>query len=91
MNKENETAIRCESNTHTHTHTDNFLKDNLNTIVLGDSYKLIKEIPDKSIDLIIIDPPYEIEVEGGNTSIGTSLKNNMLKELEDLEIVQRNR
>ena len=60
----------------------------LNTITLGDSYKIIKDIPDKSIDLICIDPPYEIETEGGNTNIGTSLKNNMLKELEELDIVE---
>ena len=32
----------------------------------GDSYKLIKEIPDKSIDLIIIDPPYEFVTGGTN-------------------------
>lgn len=32
----------------------------LNTITLGDSYELIKDIPDKSIDLVIIDPPYQI-------------------------------
>ncbi len=32
-----------------------------NQIYLGDSYELIKEIDDKSIDLIIIDPPYQIE------------------------------
>lgn len=32
----------------------------INTITLGDSYELIKNIPDKSIDLIIIDPPYKI-------------------------------
>ena len=36
----------------------------LNTITLGDSYKLIKDIPDKSIDLIITDPPYEIITTG---------------------------
>lgn len=30
----------------------------------GDSYKLIKDIPDKSIDLIIIDPPYEYTTGG---------------------------
>lgn len=30
----------------------------LNTIHLGDSYKLIKNIPDKSIDLIYTDIPY---------------------------------
>ena len=32
----------------------------LNRITLGDSYKLIKQIPDGSIDLVIVDPPYEI-------------------------------
>ena len=32
-----------------------------NKIYLGDAYKLIKEIPDKSIDLIMTDPPYEIK------------------------------
>lgn len=33
-------------------------EDMINNITLGDSYKLIKDIPDKSIDLVIIDPPY---------------------------------
>jgi DNA modification methylase len=33
-------------------------EDMLNTITLGDSYKLIKDIPDKSIDLIYTDIPY---------------------------------
>lgn len=32
-----------------------------NQIYLGDSYELIKQIADKSIDLIIIDPPYQID------------------------------
>lgn len=39
----------------------------LNKITLGDSYSIIKEIPDKSIDLIIIDPPYLIENTNGGT------------------------
>ena len=34
------------------------LDNYLNKITCGDSYSLIKEIPDKSIDLIITDPPY---------------------------------
>lgn len=38
----------------------------LNKITCGDCYKLIKEIPDKSIDLILTDPPYLIE----NTKAG---------------------
>lgn len=62
-------------------------EDMINTIQLGDCYKLIKDIPDKSIDLIITDPPYEIETIGGNTNIGKSLKDNMLKELKELNIV----
>lgn len=38
----------------------------INKIHLGDSYELIKQVPDKSIDLIITDPPYDI----GNTTAG---------------------
>lgn len=37
-----------------------FLEKNMNKIMLGDSYELIKRIPDKSIDLIVTDPPYLI-------------------------------
>ena len=36
----------------------------LNKITCGDSYKLIKELPDKSVDLIVTDPPYLLETEG---------------------------
>ena len=36
-----------------------------NKIYLGDAYELIKKLPDKSIDLIVTDPPYEI-VGGGS-------------------------
>lgn len=39
-------------------------EDMINKITLGDSYKLIKDIPDKSIDLIIIDPPYYFQKGG---------------------------
>ncbi|MEE3344288.1 MAG: DNA methyltransferase [Bacilli bacterium] len=39
----------------------------INTIQLGNCYELIKDIPDKSIDLVIIDPPYEI-TNGVHTS-----------------------
>lgn len=38
----------------------------LNKIYLGDAYELIKQIPDKSIDLIVTDPPYEF-VPGGSS------------------------
>ena len=53
----------------------------------ADCYEYIKKIPDKSIDLVIIDPPYEVDIVGGNTNIGKNLKNNMLKQLNDLNII----
>ena len=37
------------------------MKIKLNKLYLGNAYELIKDIPDKSIDLIITDPPYQIE------------------------------
>jgi DNA modification methylase len=37
----------------------------LNKITLGDSYKLIKELPNESIDCIYTDIPYLIESGGG--------------------------
>jgi DNA modification methylase len=36
-----------------------------NKIYCGDCYELIKQVKDKSVDLVIIDPPYEF-VMGGN-------------------------
>jgi len=36
----------------------------INKIYLGDSYKLIKEIPDKSVDCIYTDIPYDIQSGG---------------------------
>ena len=39
-----------------------------NKIYLGDAYKLIKKIPDKSVDCIYVDVPYLIESGGGGSS-----------------------
>ena len=36
----------------------------MNCLMHGDSYKLIKGIPDNSVDLIVTDPPYLIETDG---------------------------
>lgn len=44
----------------------------INTIQLGDCYKLIKEIPDKSIDLVYIDIPYEKTKSNGYYTGGGS-------------------
>ena len=40
----------------------------INTIQLGDSYQLIKDIPDKSIDLVYIDIPYLYNMGSGGKS-----------------------
>ena len=44
--------------------------DNNIKLYLGDSIEIIKTIPDNSIDLIITDPPYLLNMSGGKK--GTS-------------------
>lgn len=41
--------------------------DQINILKLGNAYELIKDIPDNSIDLIITDPPYQIDSLTGGT------------------------
>lgn len=55
----------------------------INTITLGDSYKLIKDIPDKSIDLIYTDIPY-LFVDGGSSDSPLSQRIKKLKQ-QDLK------
>lgn len=42
----------------------------LNKITCGDCYELIKQIPDKSVDLIYTDIPYDFEANGGGGCFG---------------------
>lgn len=56
-------------------------EDMINTIQLGDCYKLIKNIPDKSIDLVYIDIPYLYEEHGGGTTA-------LAKRIENLTKIQ---
>ena len=58
-------------------------EDMINTIQLGDCYELIKKIPDKSIDLIIIDPPYKFSTLGGQ-GIGSVRK--VFDEIEEQKL-----
>ena len=44
----------------------------INTIINDDCINILKQLPDKSIDLILTDPPY---------GIGERLKNNKSKKL----------
>lgn len=44
---------------------------NYNNIYQGDCYQLIKQLPNKSVDLIITDPPYEIVGGGSGGAFGS--------------------
>lgn len=54
----------------------NYPEDFINRIIVGDATQLIKKIPDKSVDLILTDPPYGIKKEGikNSTSLDTFYK-----------------
>lgn len=67
----------------------------INTIKLGDAYELIKQVPDKSVDLIVTDPPYEIDglhgggiLKGRVNSIADQLRNDDLGKGIDLKILE---
>ena len=34
-----------------------------NSIVQGNSFELLKQVPDKSIDLVFADPPYNLQLK----------------------------
>lgn len=50
-------------------------------LLCGDCLELLKDIPDKSIDLVCIDPPYEFAQHGGGGAFG-SRKREYHNELE---------
>jgi DNA modification methylase len=58
----------------------------INKIHLGDSYELVKQIPDKSVDLIIVDPPYEIHSHEGGGMLNEKRIQNMMNELNEKKL-----
>ena len=60
------------------------IKEIINTIQLGDCYELIKQIPDKSIDLVYIDIPYLIG-SGGQGEKKSKLSKKIKKEQKKIE------
>lgn len=58
------------------------LDNMVNTIQFGDCYELIKQIPDKSIDLILTDPPYDFHC--GSAHGGGIFKNRIVKPGQDI-------
>ncbi len=57
----------------------------INKIYLGDSYTLIKNIPDKSVDLVYIDIPYEMQSGGkGGGAFGDRIHNLIRKDMDNI-------
>jgi len=54
---------------------------NLNKIYQGDCLELLKEIPDKGIDLVLTDPPYGINKDGVENDSDLEVYYNSLPEL----------
>lgn len=52
-------------------------------IILGNYYKLIKGIDTNSVDLVLVDPPYDIKVKHGAGAFGVKKKLNY-KQLESI-------
>ena len=43
------------------------MEELINKVIQADCIEFLKELPDKSVDLVLIDPPYILETKGGNT------------------------
>ena len=63
--------------------------DNNIKLYLGDSIEIIKTIPDNSVDLIITDPPYLLNMYGGKKGTSQLAKNllSLEKQLTDVNLV----
>ncbi len=57
-----------------------------NNIYCGDCYELIKKIPDKSVDLMLTDPPYDIKDIHGSGIMKSRNKGNFSKEIEENDL-----
>jgi len=49
--------------------------DFINKIIQGDCLEVMKDIPDKSVDLVLTDPPYGVGLKGKRTKNKISLQN----------------
>jgi len=63
-------------------------KDKINKIHLGDAYQLIKLLPDKSVDLIVTDPPYLMKGLKTNQKVYSKLCKNIVA--RDTELYSAN-
>ena len=59
------------------------IKKFINKITHGDCLEVMKQLPDKCIDLILTDPPYGIKCDGGSYGLGVSPKTLKKKSWDD--------
>ena len=59
------------------------LEELKNKITLGDSLEILKQLPDKCIDLVLTDPPYGISCDGGSYGLGVKPKETTKKGWDD--------
>ena len=59
------------------------MQDKLNKIVQADCLEYLRELPDGCVDLVLIDPPYEIETKGGRNHFA-NFKSQYHQELEKI-------
>ena len=53
----------------------------------SDCLTVLRQLPDKCVDLVVTDPPYEVNTTGGGGSINKVKKMNVsLKQLNEAEI-----
>ena len=62
------------------------MKYEIDNIYCVDAYKAIKDIPDKSVDLIVTDPPYQIESLTGGKMVSEGSIANVMKELGEYNL-----
>ena len=60
-------------------------------LLQGDCLELMKDIPDKSIDLVVTDPPYKFENQGGGFySKNKSTQRTYLNSLKNIKCCEFN-
>ena len=66
-------------------------QDDTNTFYKDDCLEVMKEMPDNSVDLVLTDPPYALDIQGEERCGGAGVAKNKLYDLSDWdkEIPQR--
>ncbi len=54
---------------------------NMNQIIHGDSYKILPELPDKSFDTVIIDPPYGMGIDTWDKPVDVAFFTEQIKRI----------